>query len=94
MSNEYFVEQVEWELNALDKADYIFMYFDPNTKSPISLLELGLYASSKKLLVYCPQEFWKSGNIYMVMRKYNIIPAMSIEQAIELIKNAIKYHSQ
>lgn len=46
-----FYEQVTWELDMLDKSNHIIMYFDPNTKSPISLLELGLCASSKKLLV-------------------------------------------
>src|ERR1700761_2759886 len=37
--NPHFAQQVRWELNALDKADYIIMYLDPNTISPISLLE-------------------------------------------------------
>lgn len=35
-----FYEQVHREMDHLDKADVIFMYFDPNTKSPITLLEL------------------------------------------------------
>lgn len=37
-----FREQVEWELDALEKADLILFYFAPETKSPITLLELGL----------------------------------------------------
>ena len=28
-----FYQQVSWELNALDKADFIIMYFSPGTKS-------------------------------------------------------------
>ncbi len=39
IENVQFNEQVTWELNALDSSDIIVMYFDPNTKSPISLLE-------------------------------------------------------
>jgi len=42
--NEHFVEQVTWELNALAYADLILMYFDPRTKSPITLLELGCFS--------------------------------------------------
>jgi hypothetical protein len=55
--NNEFRAQVEWELDALARANYIVMNFDPDTKSPISLLELGLYADSGKLLVVCPRTF-------------------------------------
>jgi len=71
-TNPNFYQQVRWELNALDKADAIIMYFDPNTKSPISLLELGLYASSGKVSVVCPEGFWKKGNVDVVCDVYNI----------------------
>jgi hypothetical protein len=67
-----FNQQVKWEMNALDKADYIVMYFDPVTKSPISLLELGLHADSKKLLVVCPDGFWRKGNVEVVCSLYDI----------------------
>src|SRR6185436_15768358 len=45
-TNLQFAEQVNWELNALEAATLIVMYFDPKTKSPISLLELGLHAKN------------------------------------------------
>src|SRR6478735_6671853 len=41
IDNKMFRDQVEWELNGLMAADFVPMYFDPATKSPISLLELG-----------------------------------------------------
>ena len=72
INNPQFYEQVTWELNALDKSDLIIMYFDPNTKSPISLLELGLYATSKKLHVICPEGFWRKGNVDIICKKYDI----------------------
>jgi hypothetical protein len=40
ITNPEFKLQVTWELTALEFSDIIVMYFDPNTKSPISLLEL------------------------------------------------------
>lgn len=70
--NPQFNQQVSWELNALDKSDVILMYLDPNTKSPISLLELGLHATSKKLYVVCPDGFWRKGNVEMVCSTYDI----------------------
>lgn len=72
IGNRQFREQVEWELSAMDMADKIIMYFDVNTKSPISLLELGLYASSGKLIVCCPEGFWRKGNVDIVCKKYGI----------------------
>jgi hypothetical protein len=70
--NPQFSQQVNWELHALDVADLIIMYFDPSTKSPISLLELGLYANSGKLRVVCPDDFWRKGNVEIVCNKYDI----------------------
>jgi hypothetical protein len=70
--NPQFYQQVNWELNALDKADKILLYLDPSTKSPISLLELGLYATSGKLEVVCPEGFWRKGNVDIVCDKYGI----------------------
>ena len=46
--NPVFYHQVLWELEGLEQADVILMFFDPNAMSPISLLELGLFAKSKK----------------------------------------------
>ena len=70
-SNE-FKEQVSWEMTALDIAKVIVMYFDPTTKSPISLLELGLYAASGKMIVCCPNGFWRKGNVEMVCNRFDI----------------------
>lgn len=72
IDNPQFNEQVNWELTALDCAKKILMYFDPATKSPISLLELGIYATSKKMIVCCPNGFWRKGNVDVVCRRYDI----------------------
>lgn len=75
-----FSQQVKWELNALDKSDWIIMYLDPLTKSPISLLELGLFANSKKLIVICPDGFWRKGNVEVVCSLYDIPLLNSIDE--------------
>lgn len=67
-----FREQVEWELDGLDRADVIAMWFAEPTKSPITLLELGLHAPSGKLIVGAPPGFWRRGNIEVVAARYGI----------------------
>ena len=75
-----FNQQVKWEMNALEKAEYIIMYLDPQTKSPISLLELGLHAASKKLFVVCPDGFWRKGNVEVDCSIYDIPLFNSLEE--------------
>lgn len=70
--NPQFSQQVRWELNALDKADFIIMYLDPNTISPISLLELGLLAHCRKMIVVCPDGFFRKGNVEVVCDIYDL----------------------
>jgi len=67
-----FVEQVEWELDALEKADLIFLYFVPGTKGPISFLNLGLFSRHPGLYVCCPLGFWRKGSVDVTCAKYNI----------------------
>jgi hypothetical protein len=91
--NEEFREQVEWELDHLDKSDVIVMYFDENTKSPISLLELGLYASSGKMIVYCPEGFWRKGNVDIVAQRYDITQVNSFNELLIALKSvSSKYY--
>lgn len=67
-----FREQVEWELDGLERADSIAMWFVPETRSPITLLELGLFARSGKLIVGSPEGFWRRGNIEVVCARYGV----------------------
>ena len=59
------------------------MYFAPQTKSPISLLEFGLYAKSKKLYVCCPNVFYRKENIDIVCEKYNIPQKENLDELVE-----------
>jgi hypothetical protein len=67
-----FREQVAWELEAQERADLIVMYFAPGTRSPITLLELGLFARSGKLVVCCPEGYWRRGNVQVVCQRYGV----------------------
>jgi hypothetical protein len=89
-SNPQFSKQVNWEMNMLDLCDVIFMYFSPETKSPISLLELGLYANSKKMIVCCPDEFWRKGNVDIVCSRYGIPVYNTLDAAIGRLRTDLK----
>jgi hypothetical protein len=84
-TNPKFFEQVTWELKALEAADIIAMYFDPTTKSPISLLELGLHAHTHKMLVCCPEGFWRKGNVDIVCERYNIPVVNTLDELVQSV---------
>jgi len=70
--NKEFYHQVNWELDALEEADIIILYLQGNTYSPISLLELGLFARTKKIRLTCDDQFWRKGNVDIVCERYGI----------------------
>jgi hypothetical protein len=85
-----FKQQVTWELEGLEKADVIIIYFDPTTKSPISLLELGLHTcNGDKLIVLCPDGFYRKGNVDIVCERYDIKQVNSFKELIKETKIAI-----
>jgi hypothetical protein len=88
--NPEFNHQVNWEMNKLEECDIIFMYFSPNTKSPISLLELGLHAGTSKMIVCCPDGFWRKGNVQIVCSRYNISLYGNLEDAFGGLLTQIK----
>lgn len=87
IDNAKFKEQVTWELHALENADIIIMFFAGNTKSPISLLELGLFAHSEKLNVIVEDEFWRKGNIDIVCERYKIKQFKNLDELATNLMN-------
>ncbi len=85
--NPQFVEQVNWELLGLEMADLICMYLAPESKAPISLLELGLHAQSGRLVICCPEGFWRRGNVLVVAQRYGISQVEKLSDFIPLIKS-------
>ncbi|MEG1008346.1 MAG: nucleoside 2-deoxyribosyltransferase domain-containing protein [Clostridia bacterium] len=67
-----FKEQVDWELDHLNKCDLILMNILRDSKSPISLLEMGLFANSRKMLVVCEPGFYRYDNVKIVCERYHI----------------------
>lgn len=89
IDNPLFREQVEWELTALELSTMIVMYFAPGSKSPITLLELGLFASTGKLVVCCPDGFWRKGNVDIVCGRYNVPQVAAIDELTAEIRSRL-----
>lgn len=77
-------EQVTWELQGLEEADIVLIHFDPQTKSPISLLELGLLLagdSHTELIVSCAPDFYRYKNVRITCERYEVTVYNTIEEA-------------
>ena len=86
ITNKKFKEQVEWEFAGLENSDYIIMYFAPNSKSPISLLELGLFSRSHKIICCCSKKFWRHGNVEFICKKFKIPLFNNLKEVTEKLK--------
>lgn len=66
--------QVAWELEMIKRADVVVFYFQPETMSPITLLELGIVAASKPkaAFVCCPEGYHRKGNVDIVCETYGL----------------------
>jgi len=89
IDNPQFYDQVTWELDWLEGSDFVFMYFDPATKSPITLLELGLHSRSDKMVVVCPEGFYRKGNVDVVCEYYKIPQADTLEDGIWFLRSLL-----
>lgn len=74
IDNEQFEQQVRWELIGLEIATCVIVHFDPDTKSPITLLELGMLSQlkPKRTFVSCAPGYWRRGNVECVCARYRI----------------------
>lgn len=85
-NQEEFKYQVNWELEHLESCDFIVMCILGTSKSPISLMELGLFARSEKLEVICEPNFYRYGNVKITCEKYNVPLYESLDKYLNAIK--------
>jgi Nucleoside 2-deoxyribosyltransferase like len=90
IDNPKFKEQVDWELDAIDVADIVVFYFDPNTKSPITLLELGLCAASGvETIVCCPDGYWRKGNVEIVCKRFGMPLVATLDELVYRLRREL-----
>jgi nucleoside 2-deoxyribosyltransferase-like protein len=94
--NRQFAQQVNWEQDQMSDSDIVVFYFDPSTKSPITLLELGLTLGHKNqcVIVCCPEGFWRKGNVDIVCSRASkslVTQVSSYADLITSLKDHLKY---
>ncbi|KAI0794089.1 hypothetical protein C8Q74DRAFT_556148 [Fomes fomentarius] len=93
-SNAKFAAQVQWELDNLERVDVIALYLVPNTEAPISLLELGLFGRTKKVVVCCPDEFYLKGNVVeIVCERLGVPLVVTFEVFVKTVIDKLKPES-
>jgi len=89
IGNPLFRGQVEWELDGLERASVVAMYFAPPTQAPITLLELGLLARSGKLVVCCPPGYWRRGNVEVVCAWYGVPLVAELQELVQAVRRQL-----
>lgn len=78
--------QVKWELDHLEDADMIIMYILGTSKSPISLLEMGLHAKSGKMYVICEKDFYRYDNVRITCDYYEVPLYNDLESFLDTLE--------
>lgn len=78
-SEKSVARQANWELDAMDKAHAIFMYLQPGTISPVSLMEVAYQCGRvgsgffiNKMVVCCPEGFHRRTNVVTMCGRVGI----------------------
>jgi hypothetical protein len=86
ISEPEFAYQVNWELDNIEAADVLFFYFSPGGPAPITLMELGTAAKSAKVIVCCPDGYWRKGNVQVLCHRHGIPLYDDLEGAVRHLR--------
>lgn len=89
ITNPELVSQVNWELDLIERSDIVFFFFQGDTLSPISLLELGLVIKNQRanIVVVCEDGFWRKANVVITATRHRVRPVSNLQDGIaELLR--------
>ena len=75
-TKEEMMNQIQWEQDHLEEADIIVMVLLSGSKSPISLMELGQFSKSGKMIVFCAPDFYRRTNVEWICKNNKILLTM------------------
>jgi len=95
IEDDNFRGQVMWELDHLLSADIVVFFIQGDTKSPISLMEIGLLAlphqnKEMKMLICCEEKFFRRGNIEVMAYKFDIPLVATLDELKKELKKLLK----
>ena len=73
-------------LEHLEKADLIIMNILASSKSPITLLEMGLHMRSGKLHVICEPGFYRYDNVRITCNRYGVPLYHSMDEFLKTVR--------
>jgi hypothetical protein len=96
ISNPIFKAQVDWELDHIGISQIIFFYFQADTLSPISLMELGIVSEqlerfNMSAVVICEPGFWRRGNVQVLCARAKIPVFDTLAEGIPALKDEIAF---
>ena len=85
-----FEKQVSWELDGQEMADICVYNFLPDSKSVITLLELGAFGLFQTTFVCCPKTYFRYGNVAVYCRRNSIEMFEDYDELLERLRQEIR----
>lgn len=87
IEDKQFNQQVTWELTNIEDSTIMLVYFDAATQSPITLAELGLACGKfpDKMIVCCPDKFFRKGNVDIMCHRYGVTQIDSLDELVKAV---------
>lgn len=98
-----FSQQVNWEIEHIEcaseenRAHVVYFYFDPESQSPVTMLELGLICGMgekakgvPRAVVCCPAGFWRRGNIEIACARHAIPLYENFEESLDAVLTVLR----
>lgn len=94
IEDDNFRGQVMWELDHLLKSDIVVFFIQGDTKSPISLMEIGLLSLAHQnkqmnMIICCEDGFFRRGNIEVVAYKFDIPLVATLDELKDELKKLL-----
>lgn len=94
IENKEFNHQVNWEIDHIESSDMIIFNIGKDSKSPITLLELGYVLGkmpNKMIFVCCPKGFYRKGNVDIMCNRSSVRVYEEMAEMLSDIKDIIKF---
>jgi len=72
-----------WEIDHLNVATVIALHFEPEDPSPSGLLTLGMFAKTDRLIVSCPDAFYRKADVDIICEREDIHRVDTLDLLIE-----------
>ena len=91
--NPELYKQIHWEQKGIKEADLVVYFFDPETKSPVTLMELGQRlggSSPRSIVVGCPDGYWRKSNVVITCAMYDVDVFDSLNETVAALAAKIR----